>query len=222
MKLFIVETINKQVKQAFIFAFFLFILSCNSKPEKIKIEERISMQVETDSLVGKNRKKFVILASDVRDSIVEYIKIGGKEYANQIWLVNESKDTIGGNYFKSLINDTTSLGEITRLRFALIEPSISKVSDLFILLPRDDKKLAKDFSNIFEIELDTIQSLKNDGIPHPELSDLDLPLNHIIEFGIEYEKPGMKRVRGVIIERGKLSGKGYERRLFFDKSFYVQ
>ena len=180
------------------------------------------MEVVTDSLDGKNKRKFLVINSDVRDSIVEYIKIDGKEYVNQIWLVNENKDTIGGNYFKLNINDTTSLGEITRLKFALIEPSISNESDIFILLPQEDKKLANDFSNIFEIELDTLRSLKNDGIPHPELSDLNLPLNHITEVGIEYKRPGEKRVRGVIIERGKVRGKGYERRLFFDKSFYIK
>jgi len=210
------------MKLALILASVLFVLSCNSEPKRVIFEERISMEVVPDSLDGKNRRKFILLNSDPRDSIVEYFKIDGKEYANQIWLVDKNNDTIGGNYFKSLINDTTSLGEITRLKFILIEPCISSESDMFILLPRDDEKLANDFSNIFKLELDTMHSLQNDGIPHPELSDLDLPLNHITEFGIEYGKPGKKRVRGVIIERGELNGEGYERRIFFEKSFYIQ
>ena len=44
-------------------------------------------------------KKFKVADKNIRDSIVEYIKIDGHEYANQIWLINETNDTIGGNYF---------------------------------------------------------------------------------------------------------------------------
>lgn len=87
-----------------------------------------------------------------------------------------------------------------------------------------------DFSNIFHIERDTFASLKNDKIPHPEVPS-EIPMNHYIDFGLDYDKPGEKRVRGVIIEyhydyldNVKYPDSLYriERRLFFDETFYIK
>jgi hypothetical protein len=194
----------------------LSVLSCKTESKKNINKEDLS---DISNLMEV--RKFSIANGYIKDSIVEHIIIDGIEYANQIWLVNKSNDTIGGNYYIPLIKDTTKLGEVTRLRFTLVEPSISYDTEMYILVPIKDEELKKDFSNLFEIELDTFRSLKNDGIPHPELSNLDLPLNHISEFGYEYSTSGKKRVRGAIVERGKLDDKGYERRLYFDKSFYI-
>jgi hypothetical protein len=107
------------------------------------------------------------------------------------------------------------------LRFYLKEPTIDYNSDMYILLPLNDKELKEDYSNFFQIKLDTFPSLINDGIPHPELSELDFPFHHISEFGLEYQSSGIKRVRGAIIERGKSNEKRYERRLFFDENLYI-
>ncbi|WP_430468451.1 hypothetical protein [Winogradskyella ouciana] len=175
-----------------------------------------------DNYVGRTGKvSFKVANKIVEDSIVEYLNINGEEYANQIWLVNKEKDTIGGNFYQTIINDTTPLGEVTRLRFYLREPTISYESDMYILLPFDDAKLKEDYSNFFEIKLDTFPSLINDGIPHPELSELDFPFHHISEFGLDYETSGKKRIRGAVVERGKLNEKGYERRLFFEEYLYI-
>lgn len=198
------------------------ILSCNSEPKTQNLNGRTSIEVITDSSDTMEIRRFLILNGNIKDSIVEYLKIDGKEYANQIWLVNNNKDTIGGNYFKSWIKDSIKLGEIARLRYELIEPTISHESDIFILIPMNDNELKNDYSNLFDIKLDTLLSLKNDGISHPEISEFNLPLNHIVEFGLKYGKPGRKRVRGVIIERGKKDSREYERRLFFNNSFYVK
>ncbi len=176
--------------------------------------------METTNKIGI--KKFKVADKNIKDSIVEYIKIDGNEYANQIWLISKTNDTIGGNYFNSYINDTTKLGEVTRLRFVLTKPTIDWASEMFVVLPYDDDELKSDFSNLREIKLDTFHSLKNDEIPHLELNELDLPLNHITEFGLDYENPGKKRVRGIVVERGKKYNKKYERRLFFDESLYIK
>lgn len=202
-------------------ALFIFCSSCNSKFKSIAEEQTLETDKEPDKLDRTGIWKFNLDNGSVRDSIVEYLKIDGKEYANQIWLVNKNNDTIGGNYFNIYLNDTTKLGDVTRIKFELIEPAISKDSDIYVLLPVDGRKLKDDFSNFFDLDLDTIQSLKNDGIPHPELTDLGLNLNHIIEFGIEYAKTGEKRVQGVISEKGIFNGKKYERRLFFNHNTYI-
>jgi len=193
------------------------ILSCKSKNKK-DLKDNV-----VKNYAGRTGTVTFNVASDiVEDSIVEYLNIDGKEYANQIWLLNKQKDTIGGNYYQTIkIDDTTALGEVARLRFYLKEPTISYNSDMYVLLPLDDKELKEDYSNLFQIKLDTFPSLINDGIPHPELSKLDFPFHHISEFGLEYQTAGNKKVRGVIIERGKLNEKRYERRLFFDENLYI-
>lgn len=189
------------------------ILSC-------KTDNKETSLTETTNRIGI--RKFKVADENIKDSIVEYIKINGKEYANQIWIVGKNNDTIGGNYFSTFIMDTTELGKVTKLQFTLTKPTINWESDMFVVLPVNDKELMEDFSNLSEIKLDTFHSLKNDGISNDKLMDLNLQLNHIVEFGIEYSTTGEKRIRGLIVERGKSKGKGYERRLFFDDTVYIK
>jgi hypothetical protein len=200
------------MRNTYLLILFLVIVSCKSENKNY---------LENNYVDRTGKVTFNVATKIVEDSIVEYLKIDGKEYANQIWLINKQKDTIGGNYYQTIINDTTALGEVTRLRFYLKEPSISYESDMYILLPFDDTELNEDYSNFFEIKLDTFPSLINDGIPHPELSKLDFPFHHISEFALDYQTAGKKRVRGAVVERGKLNGKGYERRLYFDENLYI-
>ena len=114
----------------------LVIVSCKSENKNY---------LENNYVDRTGKVTFNVATKIVEDSIVEYLKIDGKEYANQIWLINKQKDTIGGNYYQTIINDTTALGEVTRLRFYLKEPSISYESDMYILLPFDDTELNEDY-----------------------------------------------------------------------------
>ncbi|PNQ73958.1 hypothetical protein C1T31_06450 [Hanstruepera neustonica] len=199
------------MRQIFILILCISIFSCKSDKKR-----KGAPIIKSTNKVGIKK-----IQTTNKDSIVEYINVNGEEYVNQIWVVNKKNDTIGGNYFEAIFKDTTQLGEVTEFRF-ILEPRISYNSDMYILLPTYDEELKDDFSNLFEIELDTFYSLKNDKIPHPELTELDLPLNLIVHFGLIYEESGSKRVRGVIIERNKLNNKNFGRRLFFDKSLYVK
>ncbi len=201
------------MKHFFLLLLCIAVITCKS-------DKKETFSSQTTNRIGI--KKFKASDENIKDSIVEYLKINGKEYANQIWIVDKNNDTIGGNYYDTFIMDTTKLGEITKLQFTLTKPTIKWESNMFVVLPLEDDKLKEDFSNLTEIKLDTFHSFENDGISNDKLLDLNLPLNHIAEFGIEYSTPGKKRIRGLIVERGKLNGKGYERRLFFDKSVYVK
>ena len=175
--------------------------------------------------------KFYVSNNFYKDSLVEYINFRDKTYVNQIWLVNKQGDTLQdrGNYFESAIydketqNDTTTLGNITRLKFLLTKPMYGLDSDMFVVLPFDDDDLRDDFSNLQEIKRDTFPSLMNDGISRSNIPDY-VKANLFTEFGLEYGKSGTKRVRGVVVEvAGKNSEYyGRERRLFFDKTFYVK
>ena len=59
--------------------------------------------------------------------------------------------------------------------------------------------LNDDFSNFFKIERDTVYSLKNDGFTRNGIPK-DMPINHVAEFGLQYDKPSKQRIRGVLIE----------------------
>ncbi|MFK5982182.1 MAG: hypothetical protein QM499_04635 [Flavobacteriaceae bacterium] len=161
-------------------------------------------------------------------NIVEYKNINDKSYFNQNWVV-KNKDTLTGrgNFFDSFfIRDTISLGEFVKVHFYLQQPYFSRDSDIEIILPKYDLLLNDDFSNLYDIETFTYQSLKNDGIPHPDIPEEYYPINHDIEFGLQYTTPGEKRIRGVLIEnnnKNKFDSLEYrERRLFFDKTFFIK
>lgn len=159
------------------------------------------------------------------DSIVEYINVNNEPYVNQIWILDKkSKDTVKnkGNFYEIYTKDTIYTIDTLRIRFYLYLPNISYDSDIEVIMPKNDKELKDDFSNIYEVEKDTFYSLKNDGIPHPEIPE-EVPVNHNVNFGLIYNEPGKKRIRGYLAEYvEKKNGERIERRLYFDKNIYVK
>lgn len=176
----------------------------------------------SDSLNRIGIWKFYKANNDVWDSIVEYKYVYGKSYANQIWLVKD-EDTLGtrGNYFMSFIKEREGREKTIRFDFELIAPLFSYDSEVFVVIPYDDNELKDDFSNLLEIERDTFPSLKNDGIAHPELAGIK-NMNNIVMFALEYEESGKERIRGMLVEKFNQNGNNKERRLFFEKYFYVK
>lgn len=158
------------------------------------------------------------------DSIVEFFNFGFKEYYNQFWKISKNKDTLrASNFYEIYAKDTVNNHEVYRFRIVLEEPYFSYNSDVNLLLPLNEFELENDFSNIYEIELDTIPSLKNDGISHPELPK-SFPLNQVIEFGTIYEEKGDYSIKGVLVEyiEDKKALKRKERRMFFEKKIHVR
>jgi antitoxin component YwqK of YwqJK toxin-antitoxin module len=158
------------------------------------------------------------------DSVVEYVDFNSDAYVNQVWLISKSGDTIRtkGNSYKILCNDTVRVNEILRFRITLEEPFYSNHSDIHALIPKKDRTVKDNFENIYTTPLDTFPSLKNDGIPHPEIPKYVLT-NHVVEFGMQYETLGKKRIRGVLVEYYKENAtRRIERRLFFEKEIFVK
>lgn len=194
--------------------------------EGISLKNNDSMNVDRIGIW-----RFSGLNKIYEDSLVEYLNVFGESYVNQVWVRNKNKDTLQnyGNHFDLQIydkenqNDTTLLGHITRLKFVLEKPTYGYDSDIYIVLPYNDDELENDFSNLTNIERDTFPSLKNDGIPRSDVPGY-IRTNLFVEFGLEYSKPGEKRVRGVLVETASKSSKSYgrERRLFFDETFYIR
>jgi len=163
------------------------------------------------------------------DSIVEYKYVNIKNtpitYVNQIWTISKKGDTIPykSNYFSFYKGgkDTIKTGEILKINLMLVEPKFSYDSDIEVILPLNAKELKDDFSNFYDIKLDTFKSLKNDGISNIGIPK-NVPINQIVEFGIQYETLGKKRIRGILVEYFKDTAESrIERRLFFDKTITV-
>ena len=166
------------------------------------------------------------------DSIREYYNISGKPYINQVWHLNKLGDTLNnrGNFFKILYKDTINLDEVAKFRFILEKPFFGFKSESEVVIPIYNEDLKSDFSNLNKIERDTFYSLKNDNIPHPEIPKYVIQ-NQVIEFGLDYDEPGEKRLRGILIEytqryKGDIvhedSLERIERRLYFDKTFFIK
>jgi len=158
------------------------------------------------------------------DSIVEYIAYNKKPYVNQFWTVSSKGDTLNSksNYYRLIISDTVVLGEVARMRFFLRAPYYGEDSEVEVLLPFYDEDLNTDFSNINEIEVDRFPSLKNDGIPHPEIPR-GAPIDKIVEFGLTFDEIGEYKLRGSFVEYyfKNDSSQRIERQLFFNDKIYV-
>ncbi len=172
------ESREKQVKQISYFNdSTIYIVEFNSIGNKVKEGDILRSGDTTNYRIGK----WTLHNQHTEtDSVVEYITINNKSYANQIWIKNFKGDTIlgRGNYMEIIKKDSISLGDTVRLRFILMEPFYGMDSDIIIVIPKDENLLKNDYSNLFEMERDTIESLKNDGIPRPGIT-AEMPINHI-------------------------------------------
>jgi hypothetical protein len=135
------------------------------------------------------------------DSVVEYLNVNSTSVPNRIWTCNKKGDTIHykSNYYKIYSNDTVVKDEVFRFRIVLVEPFYDYDSDIEVLLPTNDLELKKDYSNLRDIDYDFFYSLKNDGIPHPEIPK-EVPQNQVVEFGLIYEEIGSYLIRGELTE----------------------
>lgn len=163
------------------------------------------------------------------ERVVEYVKLNNKSNINQIWEINKkTRDTIQdkGVYLKTYFKDTIKVNDTLRMRFYLYQPLMSYNSDILLVLSEDEKEIYNDFSKIFNEDRDTLESLKNDGIPHPEIPK-EVPKNHNINFGITFKETGNKILKGYVAEYISVGNKDTisnrdEFRIFFQKKIYVK
>ncbi len=166
------------------------------------------------------------------DSVVEYLDVNNKSYANQSWLRTLKGDTVygRGNYIEIHKKDTISVEEVLRVQFILIEPSLGIDSEIFIIIPKKDEELNDDYSNLFEIQRDTVYNMKNDGIARQGIPK-EMPIKHIAEFGIQFDKPGKRRIKGALIEYLDIKSENanssnsvneMKKVIFFDKFIFVK
>lgn len=161
------------------------------------------------------------------DSIVEFVRYKGEPYFNQEWLIDKQGDTLHhkSNYYKLEAKDTVKLGSVLDFYFYLKQPFFGGDSEIEINIPKEGYRFYYDFSNIDEIELETVPNLKKlgkDTSKYPK----NYPLNHFANFGIEFDGVGLKKIRGILKEFDTDSSKAkddrWERWLFFEKEVYVK
>lgn len=165
-----------------------------------------------------------------KDSIVEYVIVDKSSYVNQFWIKDKKGDTLwnkSNDYKIYLSKSVISLNEIVKVRLVLMDPFLNNLSDLKVLLFKDSNNSKVDFYNYKGVEKDTFLSLKNDGIPHPEVPK-DVFQNHMVEFGLKFKTTGKKKIKGVLREysKGYFKGKSnklekFENDLFFEKEINV-
>jgi len=169
---------------------------------------------------------------------IEYFDIKGKEYVNQRWRFTRDNKLMlnDGNFYEleTTFKDTIFVGQEVKLLFNLKRPLFSLNSRSFIILPVDGEVFNKEFSNLKEIEHDTIFSLGEKG----QNKNYDTT-NFSIAFSYIYNEPGVKNMRGVLVEQihqGMLPDKRIkswlftekdtfdrkEREIYFEKEFYVR
>lgn len=138
------------------------------------------------------------------ERIAEYIEVQNKSFLNQDWVINNEGDTINSKscYYNLLLEkDTISLNEPIKAKIDMTAPFFKgKYSETYVIIPKDySVNFNKDFSNIEQVDLDTIYNLEF----NPELKEkLELTTNwgKTVIFGRYFETPGPKKLRGILVE----------------------
>jgi hypothetical protein len=189
-----------------------------------------SKKREGKVLASRNRiGKWSLYSEDgILSEVLEYIDLGGEEYLNQGWHFDKKGDTIigKGNYLQfKFSKDTVAIFEPVKILAFLKEPLLSFDSDVFICIPKGAlDEVNVDFSNLPNVEWDTLPSVKNEKI----VKDYEMYNLHV-SFGLEFNKPGIKHVRGFLLESNEIEPNGKskdsfdmkERKIYFDKEIYV-
>jgi antitoxin component YwqK of YwqJK toxin-antitoxin module len=161
---------------------------------------------------------------------IEYFNVSNKEYVNQVWYFDKEKNIVEseGNYMTfDVSNDTVTVYEPVKILIALKSPFFSYDSNVYGCIPSGKlSDLKQDFSNIEQIKLDTLPSIKNEKI----IKDYQ-KYNLFVSFGLEFDKVGTQHIRGFISETAPNDGKHkldkgkynmLERKIYFDKVVYVK
>lgn len=187
---------------------------------------REGSMLQNENKIGK---WFLYREDGTLSEVLEYIDLDGKEYLNQGWHFDKKEDTIPnkGNYLKfKFSKDTVHLYEPIKVLVKLQQPLLSYNSEVYICIPKGSFDEVNDnFSNLREIEWDTLPSIKNEKI----IENYN-KYNLYVSFGLEFNKPGIKHIRGFLSENNEISLNKQkkdsinmkERKIYFDEIIYVK
>jgi len=183
--------------------------------------------------------------------IREYFIIENDFLLNRDWYLNKKGDTLWyASKFnrynqKEFADDTLEYRNSSMIRFdffskdtiKLNEPFSASVicnspllrkynSQILMVLAKEKNNFNKKFSNIKEVKLDTFYNLNRDkankgGFPKANP-------NYVVVFGKWFNKPGVKKMRGYMIEYFERkptkndSAVNGDRRVYFEKTIFVE
>lgn len=178
---------------------------------------------------GKKIGKWTYFKKDTT-LVTENVIVDDSLYENQYWTIDKSGDTLweeSNDYLLFLDKKDLTVKDTLRIRVVLDHYYLNSLSDIKVLLFNGKDTLKHNFYNLKNVEIDTFPSLKNDGIPHPEVPDY-VPQNHVVEFGLMFESPGADKIKGVLREYAKAYLKDnpdsivtHKRDLFFEREIFV-
>jgi len=166
-----------------------------------------------------NKKDTILVLEHLYDSVKK------KSLKNRFWSIkSKNNDTIytRSNYYNFYKRDSfPKVGDTVRFTFFLNEPHLSYNSEIEFLLP-DDVNEEYDFDKYNLIKLNTFRSLKNDGFIHEKKRNKKL-LNHLIEFGLVFNKKSNIKLKGILNEFiiDSVTNKRIEHKLYFQEEIQV-
>lgn len=152
-----------------------------------------------------------------KSEVIEYLNIKGSSYANQIWKLNKTGDTIvGGIYYELIRKDTANHSEPYRIHFFL-KQRILLNSESFVYLPSDEYVCKEDFSNENKIKWKKIDNVARWNKNFPDRK-------HDIILSFWIKKTSRDTLRGYIIEKD-VSETDYDsitRKTYFNIPYFVK
>ncbi|WP_306352560.1 hypothetical protein [Flavobacterium sp. '19STA2R22 D10 B1'] len=183
--------------------------------------------------------------------IREYFIIENNFVLNRQWYIDKKGDTLWyANKFnrynqKEFANDTLAFRNSSMIDFNFFSKDTIKINDPFaasvicnspllrkynsqiiMVLAKEKNNFNSSFSNIKEVKLDTFYNLNTDKVNRIGFPKANP--NYVVVFGRWFDKPGIKKLRGYMIESFKreptkrdsiING---ERKVYFEKTIFVR
>lgn len=179
-------------------------------------------QLKENSEIGK--WNYYDIEDDYTKKIREVFYINGKSHLNQEWELNKKGDTTGGHFFHIRTSSPMELDH-QLLSFEIDQLPYFKESTFFIFIPdQGNKQFAEHFSNEREILQDTLAGfVKSDnGYKYQDGK------KNVIDVFLDYETPGEKTVRGIIVEKktienqDTLDSNNITRKIYFEREIFIK
>lgn len=163
--------------------------------------------------------------NSILEKKVEYLNIENSEYLNRTYIYDKSGHLLNNesNYYTVEVEkDTFKINELIKIYVYLDEPFFSYDAESFVLIAKDkDNLFNDDFSNMNQINLDTIWEIKKDPYVNKKSILKDINTNRLFVFAINFREVGIKNFSGIIVETDP-EKESLQRYLFFRKTFYIR
>jgi len=157
-----------------------------------------------------------------KSEVIEYFNINNASYINQSWKLDKNGDTLtGGAFYELRKKDTVLLNEPIRFHFFLRQRVLLN-SELYLCFAKKGSVLKHDFSNQYEVLLDTVKNMSIELKMHPIFKHRQ----YDVLFDLMPRKKGHDTLRGFLLEKEFVSNNDtvdfYTRQFYFNVPYYVK